>query len=53
MWEEIIETINGPKKKMYYSPKFLPYDFFILAKKYFDMCFDNLIKFYASHHYYI
>ncbi len=52
--EEIIETMNGPKKKMYYSPKFSSFCFFkILVKKYFDMCFDNLIKFYASHHYYI
>jgi hypothetical protein len=26
---------------------------FFLVKKNYDMCFDNLIKFYASNYYYI
>ncbi len=32
MWEEIIETINRPKKKMYYFPKFFSLWFFFWLK---------------------
>jgi hypothetical protein len=28
-----------------------PMFFFLWLKRYFDMCFDNLINFYGSHHY--
>jgi hypothetical protein len=35
----MIERFNEPNKEG--------------LEKYFDLCFDNLIKIYASHHYYI
>jgi hypothetical protein len=37
---------------MYYSTQCFSYVFF-WPENYFDMCFDNLIKFYVSHHYYV
>jgi len=44
------EVISGLKKlKMHYFPEYFSYAFFYL-KTYYDMCFDNLIKFYVSHH---
>jgi hypothetical protein len=51
----MIKKINGPKKgKMYY---FSQCSYYVLrkhlVKNYPDMCFNNLIKFNASHHYYI
>ncbi len=53
--KKMIKKINGPKKgKMYY---FSQCSYYVLrkhlVKNYPDMCFNNLIKFNASHHYYI
>jgi hypothetical protein len=49
MWNKTIERINEPKKKgCIISSMFFMYIFFWL-KTYFHMCFDHLIKFYASH----
>jgi hypothetical protein len=46
------EKINeSNKKKCNILSMFLTH--FFLVKKNYDMCFDNLIKFYASNHYYI
>jgi len=46
-----LKELMDPKKKdvLFSSMFFLC--FFFWLKKYFDMCFDNLINFYASHHY--
>jgi len=48
----MIELINKPKKKdvLFF---FNIFPIYIWLKQYFDMSFDNLIKFYVSHHYYI
>jgi hypothetical protein len=43
------EIISGLKKlKMHYFPEYFSYAFFYL-KTYYDMCFDNLIKYYVSY----
>jgi hypothetical protein len=47
-----LKKLMDQKEKMYYPPQCSPYAFF-LAKLFFYMCFDNLIKYYAPHHYYI
>jgi hypothetical protein len=51
----MIKRINGPKKgNMYYFPQHSSYVLRKhLVKNYLDMCLNNLIKFNASHHYYI
>jgi hypothetical protein len=54
MWKETIERINEPKrKKNVLFPSMFFLCFFLGPKKYFEICFDNLINFCASHHYYI
>ncbi len=54
MWNFFFERFSKPKKEGCNSPlDVLPMYFFFWLKTYFDMCFDNLIKIYASHHYYI
>ncbi len=47
--EKKMKKLMHQKEKMYYPPQCSPYAFFWL-KKYFDMYFDNLIEYYASHH---
>jgi len=44
----MIEKICGPKWKDVTFSSLLTQCFFFLAKTYFDMCFDNLIKFYIT-----
>ncbi len=54
IWKETIERINAPKKGRFIIVfKMFFLSILFLLKNYFDMHFDNLIKFYASHHYYI
>jgi hypothetical protein len=48
-----MKNLVNRKKRDVIFPSMFFHPFFFLVEKYFDMCFDNLIKFYASHHYYI
>jgi hypothetical protein len=52
--EEAIERFSEPKKdRCNILLNVLTMYFSFWLKPYFDMCFDNLIQIYASHHYYI
>jgi len=45
----LTKLLDLKKKDVLFSSMF----FFLWLKFYFDVCLDHLIKFYASHHYYI
>ncbi len=54
MWKEMIEKFNEPKiERCNIIFNVFPMYFCFWFKTYFDMCFDNLTKIYASHHYYV
>ncbi len=54
MWKEAIERFSEPKKdRCNILLNVLTMYFSFWLKPYFDMCFDNLIQIYASHHCYI
>ncbi len=49
----MIKRFSAPKNEGCNIFSMFSYVFSFLTKKLFDMCFDNLIKIYVSHHYYI
>jgi hypothetical protein len=46
--KQLKELMNQKRKNIIFSSIYVLT--FFLAKKYFDMCFDSLIKLYTSHH---
>ncbi len=53
MWKDTILKNSRPKKERWTIFFIVLSIFSFWFKNYFDMCFHNLIKFYASHLYYI
>jgi len=53
MWKETIEIFSEPKNEECNILFNVFPMFFFWLKTCLDMCFDNLIKIYVSHHYYI